>query len=246
MRAARRLIPMDERANRIPSTSYVGEAAYTYDARRFTKKQAVLFSDLEFRQLKWAVRGLDRASHILEVGCGTARFSQYLAERGFSVVATDPSPDMIRIASSKCSHLDTITFQREEGASLSFADSTFDFVFAIRVLNQTESAEYAFKMIREMIRVTKSGGLVLLEFVNKERPFPKEAPTVRLSFDQIEQHADACNCGVLDRRGLLVFSQSLLNRIPTRLVPLWGMVERAAGRVFWRWASRGYIHLRKR
>jgi len=114
------------------------------------------------------------------------------------------------------------------------------------VLNQTESQDYARKTIQEMIRVTKGGGLVLVEFVNARRPFPKETIDIRLSFGQIEKIARECNCDIVSRSGVLVFSQSLLNRVPGVLIPVWGVVEQLAARVLWRWASRGYVLLQNR
>ncbi|HKZ02400.1 MAG TPA: class I SAM-dependent methyltransferase [Pyrinomonadaceae bacterium] len=228
-----------------PVTAYLGDAAYEYDEHRFATPQGRLFADLELQQLRQATRRLDAGCRVLEVGCGTARFSGYLAKQGFSVVATDPSPDMIEVASRKCWNLDTITFRQEEGARLSFGDSTFAFVFSIRVTNQTDSQEYALRMIGEMIRVAKPGGRILVEFVNRERPFARPSKAIRLSFDQIARMASERNCSVVSRAGVLVFSQSVLNRIPSALVPVWGALERMAAKVFWRRASRGYILLVK-
>jgi ubiquinone/menaquinone biosynthesis C-methylase UbiE len=186
------------------------------------------------------------AACVLEIGCGTARFSQCLAREGFSVVATDPSPDMIEVAARKCADLDNISFGQEEGADLSFADAMFDFVFAIRVINQTESEDYALRMIREMIRVAKQDGLILVEFVNRDRPFARRSKDVRFSFGRIRNIAHEAGCDALSEAGVLVFSQSVLNRVPNLLIPLWGRLERLAAAVFWRWASRGYVLLRKR
>lgn len=236
---------MSEPQNSMPLTAYRSKTAHDYDKCRFTTKQGLLFADLELEQLENAIRELRPDAHVLEVGCGTARFSQHLADHGFSVLATDPSLDMLEIASQKCSGLDAVSFQQAEGAKLPMTDAAFGFVFAIRVLNQTESQDYALKTVREMIRVTRSGGLVLLEFVNGRRPFAKPSKDVRLSFAQLEDVARECGCNVVSRRGVLVFSQSVLNSLPDVLVSVWGLVERVAARVLWRWASRGYILLRK-
>jgi len=230
----------------IVQTAYGCKAAQEYDNRRFTTEQGRLFSKLEFDELERAVAGIPRGADVLEVGCGTARFSEYLARQGYRVVASDPSLDMIRVASEKCAGLDNISFRQEQGASLLADDSTFDFVFAIRVTNQTESVEYALKMIREMIRVTKPGGAILVEFVNSRRPFRKNSVNVRLSFAQIARIVFENNCTVKSRRGVFVFSQTLLNKVPEALIPFWALIEQFSAVFFWRWASRGYILLRKR
>lgn len=229
-----------------PRTAYRGSAARDYDTERFAAPQGRLFADLELQQLERATRRLPPTARVLEVGCGTARFAQRLARAGFQLVATDPSVDMIEVAARKCADLENVSFQREEGADLSFADATFDFVFAIRVTNQTESETYALRMIREMVRVAKPGGLILVEFVNRDRPLARRSRDVRLSFRQIGLVSDEAGCEVLSESGLLVFSQSVLNQVPNPLIPLWGRLEHLAAAVFWRWASRGYVLLRKR
>ena len=236
---------MSDTRQKRPATAYGGPAAYDYDENRFTTRQGRLFSDLEVRQFQHAVAKLAPGAHVLEVGCGTARFSEQVARSGFAVVATDPSLDMIDVASRKCAGIQNISFKQAEGAHLSFAEGAFDFVFAIRVTNQTESEAYALKTIREMIRVAKHGGLVLVEFVNRARPFAKRSKDVRLSFGQVGHVSREAGCDVLSEAGVLVFSQSVLNRVPAVLVPLWGPLERLAAVMFWRWASRGYVLLRK-
>jgi ubiquinone/menaquinone biosynthesis C-methylase UbiE len=153
---------------------------------------------------------------------------------------------MIEMAAEKCAGLENISFRQAAGADLGLPDGTFDFVFAIRVTNQTESEDYALRMVREMVRVAKSKGLILVEFVNRRRPFARHSKDVRLSFTQIRDVARDARCEVLSEAGVLVFSQSVLDRVPDAVVPLWGRLERCAATWFWRWASRGYILLRKR
>jgi len=226
-------------------TAYGNEASRDYDHLRFSTKSGVLFDALEWEELRKVADTLLPGALVLEIGCGTGRFAKRLAISGFRVRAIDPAPKMIEIASAKCRDLDNLTFAQEEGGDLSSEDDTFDLVFAIRVTNQTESEEYALTTIQEMVRVVKSGGVVLVEFVNSNRPFKKKSATVRLSFSQIADFGQASGCQVQSRRGILVFSQTVLDRIPAPLVPAWGIVERLASLLFWRWASRGYISLRK-
>jgi ubiquinone/menaquinone biosynthesis C-methylase UbiE len=227
------------------STAYVGQTAEQYDVKRFTTKQELLFAKFELEQLENAITDLPREASVLEIGCGTARFSQYLAQRGYAVLATDPSLDMLRVTRNRCAGLDNIKFEQQEGANLSYSNSTFDFVFAIRVTNQTESTEYALKMMKEMIRVTKPGGQILVEFVNSKRPFKKKSRSVRLSFEKIAEVASKNRCRIEEEKGILVFSQTVLNRIPDSLLGFWALIERVSSWIFWGWASRGYVLLKK-
>jgi len=227
------------------ATAYTGKAAKTYDDLRFTTKQGLLFDTLEWEELKKVAAVTTKAGSVLELGCGTARFSKRLAELGFRVRAVDPSAQMIQIAAEKCKDLDHVTFAQEQATALSSNDCTFDLVFAIRVTNQTESKEYALRMVREMVRVAKPGGLILIEFTNSRRPLKRKSDDVRLAFSEISKVGCKSGCRIESRRGILVFSKSVMDRMPGPLIPLWAIIERLSARFFWRWASRGYILLRK-
>jgi ubiquinone/menaquinone biosynthesis C-methylase UbiE len=229
----------------VPRTAYTGTNAYRYDEHRFTTGQGRLFAQLELRELRRAIKVVGDSGRVLEVGCGTGRFSEYLGRRGMLVTATDPSPDMLEITRRKCSTLDNVEVRQAEGASLPFPGDSFDFVFAIRVLNQTESKGYAKRVIREMVRVARPGGRVLVEYSNADRPFARPKPTVRLTFGEVSKIASSTACQVEQCGGVAIFSQSVIQRVPTRVLPLWGLIERAASRVLWRWASRCYVLLRK-
>lgn len=227
-------------------TAYMGQGASTYDQVRFTTKHGLAFDELEREQFTHVVNTLVPGAKVLEVGCGTARFSKQCAEAGYSVIASDASPDMLKIAREKCIGLPNIEFKLMEGASVDFDSDKFDFVFAIRVINSLESPHYALQTVCEMVRVTKPGGIVLVEFANANRPLAKHNNSVRLSFQQLRDLADEQGCNVIRQSGVLVFSQTVMNAMPASLLPIWLFLERALASVLWRIASRGYIIFRKK
>lgn len=227
------------------TTAYCGDAASSYDRERFETEQGVSFDSLEWGELQKAVGKISQGASILEVGCGTARFSRRLAESGYRVRAIDASADMIKVSSEKCRGLKNITFAQEEAADLSSDNCSFDLVFSIRVTNQIGSKGYAFRMIREMIRVAEQGGLILVEFANSKRPLKKKNKSTRLSFAEISKLARELNCCVESRRGILILSQTILNKMPRSLIPMWLTLEKLLAVFLWRWASRGYAVIRK-
>jgi len=226
---------------------YFGESASKYDKRRFETEHGKLFHFLEMEQLEKGISGLKKDALICEVGCGTARFSRYLAEKGFNVVATDISFDMLKIAKEKCSGIKNIKFYISEGSSLNFNDEKFDFVFAIRVLNQTESEDYALNTLREMIRITKFGGIILVEFVNKLRLFNnlRSRAGVQLSFDKICEIAEKNNCKIIKKSGILIFSEAVLNSIPKLILPIYKFIECFFAKLLRKYTTRGYVLLEK-
>ena len=106
-------------------TSYTDSQAADYDEIRFTTKHGLVFNKLEFEQFRKAYKKIKEHSDILEVGCGTARFSGHLAEKGFNIVATDPSKDMIEVSKKKFHNVKNIEFKIAEGAKLPFEKNVF-------------------------------------------------------------------------------------------------------------------------
>ena len=240
---------MDKRqnSNRV-STAYLGEGAWKYDERRFKIPQGKALDKMELKQLEDTTKLLKNDASVFEVGCGTGRFSQFLANKGFNVVASDPSPDMIQVTKKKCEGIKNLSFQISEGANLDSESDIFDLVFAIRVLNQTESEEYALRTVKEMVRIAKPGGYVLIEFMNAKRFFSGKftsSKTTWLTFDQVANTAKGENCQVLKKTGVLFFPQKLLNAVPSFLLPIWLSVEKRMSKLFKYRTIRGYILLQK-
>ncbi len=69
---------------------------------------------------------------VLELNCGTGEDAKWLASKGFRVVATDLSPQMVEAAKQKNSGSNSITFQVCSFSQIvdRFAPGSFDFVFS--------------------------------------------------------------------------------------------------------------------
>ena len=102
--------------------------------------------------------GIQDATHILDVGCGTGSLTFAIADKlpRASIVGMDYSQAFIDFARSK-SNASRFQFEQGDAAALRYADATFDAAVSLLVLNFVPAAERA---AREMRRVTKPGGLV--------------------------------------------------------------------------------------
>lgn len=102
--------------------------------------------------------GIQDATRILDVGCGTGSLTFAIADKlpRASIVGMDYSPAFIDFARSK-SNASRFQFEQGDAAALRYADATFDAAVSLLVLNFVPAAERA---AREMRRVTKPGGLV--------------------------------------------------------------------------------------
>lgn len=100
-------------------------------------------------------------SRVLDCAAGTGALSIAAARKADSVLCTDNSEKMLEIARQKARRLDfdNICFERANIFHLDYADNSFDSVIAGNVLHLLKNPESA---VKELCRVTKSGGKILL------------------------------------------------------------------------------------
>lgn len=143
---------MDDRTR-----AYYDEFSERYEAHRRPNRAAgyhALVDDLEIELTARYGTGKD----VLECGCGTGLLLERIAEYANKAVGIDLSPGMLSLARSR--GLDV-----HEGSvtALPFEDATFDVTCSYKVLAHVPDIG---KALREMVRVTKPGGVVLAELYN--------------------------------------------------------------------------------
>ncbi|MGF6822402.1 demethylmenaquinone methyltransferase/2-methoxy-6-polyprenyl-1,4-benzoquinol methylase [Microbacterium sp. ZKA21] len=96
---------------------------------------------------------------ILDLGAGTASSSASLARSGAEVVAADFSPGMLAEGRRRHGHLPNLSFVEADAMDLPFEDAAFDAVTMSYSLRNVHDPK---KAIRELYRVTKPGGRLLI------------------------------------------------------------------------------------
>jgi ubiquinone/menaquinone biosynthesis C-methylase UbiE len=140
------------------------EGASHYDKARFSSFKSTFVSDLEIRMVRKIVDSIPSA-RVLDVATGTGRFSLALAETGLDVTAVDLTANMLQVARYRAKH-DQITdvhFRLADARHLPFADDAFDAVVSMRFLHLIPE-DMQGDLIREMRRVLKPSGLLILGF----------------------------------------------------------------------------------
>lgn len=113
---------------------------------------------------------LKSGTNLLDLGCGSGRFSIGAARMGFDVVSVDITPQAIEAAKQRARRLGitNVNFLCEDMTNLPFEEKVFDYVFCPRFsINAVATFSKRRKAIEEMLRVVKDGGMVLIESFNK-------------------------------------------------------------------------------
>lgn len=93
-------------------------------------------------------------TYLLDVGCGTGRWTKYLSSKAGFIEAVDPS-DAIFTADALLGSIDNVRLSKASVETLPFADETFDFVMSIGVLHHIPNTQ---KALTDCVRKVKRGG----------------------------------------------------------------------------------------
>lgn len=101
---------------------------------------------------------LNKNSMVLDAGCGSGRWSKYVASRAKFVEAIDPS-DAVITALRALKGNSNIRVSKASIGNLPFADSSFDFILCLGVLHHLPNTENA---LQALVQKLKEGGHLLL------------------------------------------------------------------------------------
>jgi ubiquinone/menaquinone biosynthesis C-methylase UbiE len=128
-------------------------------------------------------------STIIDLGCGTGRFSEALAHRfNASVIGIDPSQKMLAQAKAKpVSH--RVKFMSGSGEQIPCADANADLIFASMAFHHFSDPRQTAKECR---RVLREGGAVCIRNSTRERSSPYEPyfPNYRSALDTLPAAAE--------------------------------------------------------
>jgi ubiquinone/menaquinone biosynthesis C-methylase UbiE len=134
-------------------------AYYNDFSRGYERERAAgyhrLLDDLEVS----VAAPLARGGRVLEVGCGTGLILGRLAPEAACAYGVDLSPNMLQGARDR-----GLSVALGSATSLPFPDDSFDLVCSFKVLAHVPDIE---KALREIARVTRPGGRMVLEFYNR-------------------------------------------------------------------------------
>jgi len=128
------------------------EIAEAYEEKRFSRGGRLI--DRREKEAVLDALGPVEGRRVLEIACGTGRFTVLLAERGADIVGLDISAPMLtqgREKAVRAGVIDHLEFMRGDAGRLPFPDDYFDAVFAIRFFHLADTPK---TFLSEMARVT--------------------------------------------------------------------------------------------
>lgn len=176
---------------------------------------------------------------VLEAGCGTGRFTFAMANAGHHVTGLDYSTAMLDVCRTRKAEDpagERVDLLEGDVFALPFADGTFDATLCMHVLMHLPGHE---DVLKELLRVTKPGGLVIFDIRNarslNRMSYPLRRAAQRLqgrkpwylwysTVDQVAEFARANGASAEHMRGIFPLKP---NRLPEPFMPLLRSLERA-------------------
>lgn len=103
---------------------------------------------------------------VVDLGCGTGEYSLWYAIHGArQVIGVDLSDSSLARAREHADRYDVrnVNFVKQDVLALEFPDQQFDYAYSVGVLHHTGDPVQGFS---EMVRITKSGGVVMVSLYN--------------------------------------------------------------------------------
>jgi ubiquinone/menaquinone biosynthesis C-methylase UbiE len=107
---------------------------------------------------------VDKGSRVLDLCCGNGLITNILAMRGASIAAVDLSGEMLKKgkAAAERSGMTNIRYIQGDASRLPFTDDTFDASYCLSSFQLFPSYDEAAQALRELLRVTRPSGKVLI------------------------------------------------------------------------------------
>jgi len=132
------------------------EAGYDQMAEKFSHTRKNFWSDLAF-----VADYVKDGDTVFDYGCGNGRLLEILSDKKIEYVGVDVSQKLIDLAKAKYPNQSESFSKIPSLASLAFPDNFFNRIISVAVFHHFPK-KYAREMAKELFRITKPGGTVVV------------------------------------------------------------------------------------
>jgi ubiquinone/menaquinone biosynthesis C-methylase UbiE len=144
--------------------------------------------------------GLEKGASILDLACGTGRHAVELSSRGYAVVGYDLSLNMLALAADEAQDRNQkLNFLQGDMREMAF-DQVFDGVYSWSTSFGYFDDEKNFDVLVRMQRALRTGGILVLDIINRDYIAPRQPSMVWFE-------GDGCVC--MDEMQVDFFSSRL-------------------------------------
>jgi len=127
--------------------------------------------------LKDFKRYLKPGDKILDLGCGNGKLRLLLKDLDITYTGIDSAAELLKIAEERSDFkLPKQTFIKADVLHLPFPENSFDVIFFIAVFHHVPSSNFRLKVLQEIKRVLKPGGLLIMTNWNR---YQKRGPQLK-------------------------------------------------------------------
>jgi 2-polyprenyl-3-methyl-5-hydroxy-6-metoxy-1,4-benzoquinol methylase len=121
-----------------------------------------------YRFIQRALQQYGQFENGLSLGTGEGDYDAMIANHCKHLTACDINEQDVAFAKALNTNVPNLEYRVENALELSFADNSFDLVVSVEVI---EHVGQPARMVQEMARVLKPGGLAFITFPSKDFPF---------------------------------------------------------------------------
>jgi len=140
-----------------------------------------LLGNIDIYLLDQILKGrFDKNMKILDAGCGEGRNTIYFLQEGYQIFGVDSNPIAIQMARIFAQTIqkdyDIFRFQTSLVENIPFHQGAFDVVISSAVLHFATSEIHFLKMLNDMMRVLKPGGIFFLRMTTSRGNMKEKSP----------------------------------------------------------------------
>lgn len=126
---------------------------------RYDKNQEYVVGSKLLHEMTKTLDGLPELGKTAELGCGTGYFTEKIAQKCESIIATDLSERLLDVAKLRLRDNSNVIFQLENCSETSFQNESFDSVFMANLIHVVESPG---KVLQECSRILRDRGIIVI------------------------------------------------------------------------------------